>query len=135
MNDTPDILVIKSEKSEIEKTKKFLLKFFKKNNLSGDNFNRVFLCLSEAVMNSIHHGNQNDKRKLVSIQVNCDNEIINIKISDEGHGFDFNNVENPTEQRNLKKESGRGIHIIKSLSKELNFKNEGKCIQFKIECK
>ena len=65
MSDSPDILIIKSDKSELETTKNFLLRFFRKNNLSEDNFNRVFLCLSEAVMNSIYHGNQNDERKQV----------------------------------------------------------------------
>lgn len=135
MSDSPDILIIKSNKSELETTKNFLLRFFRKNNLSEDNFNRVFLCLSEAVMNSIYHGNQNDERKQISIQAGCNNEMINIEINDEGDGFDYNNLENPTEAKNLKKESGRGIHIIKSLTNELEFKEKGKCIQFKIECK
>jgi len=135
LSDSPDILVIKSDKNEIRKTEEFLRDFFKKNNLAEDNFNRVFLCLSEAVMNSIYHGNQNDERKQISIQAGCNNEMINIEINDEGDGFDYNNLENPTEAKNLKKESGRGIHIIKSLTNELEFKEKGKCIQFKIECK
>jgi len=135
LNDSPDILTIKSDESELERTKNFLKNFFRKNNLPEDNFNRVFLCLSEAVINSIHHGNQNDNRKQVSIQADCNNELVNFIISDEGDGFDFENIENPTVQKNLKKESGRGIHIIKSLSRELEFKENGKCIQFKIECK
>ena len=135
MNKSPEILVINSDRNELKRTEKFLLNFFKKNNLSEDNFNRVFLCLSEAVMNSIQHGNQNDTRKQVSIIADCTKEVINIEITDEGDGFDYYNIENPTEKRNLKKESGRGIHIIKSLSKELEFKERGNCIQFKIECK
>jgi serine/threonine-protein kinase RsbW len=135
LNKSPEILVINSDRNELKRTEKFLLNFFKKNNLSEDNFNRVFLCLSEAVMNSIQHGNQNDTRKQVSIIADCTKEVINIEITDEGDGFDYYNIENPTEKRNLKKESGRGIHIIKSLSKELEFKERGNCIQFKIECK
>lgn len=135
MIDSPDILIINSDVNELERTEKFLLNFFRKNNLSEDNFNRVFLCLSEAVVNSIHHGNQNDRHKKVIIKAVFDNELLNIKISDEGDGFDFDNVNNPTKPENLKKESGRGLHIIKSLSKELKFKKSGKCVQFKIECK
>jgi len=135
LNYSPEILVIKSDKTELKKTESFLLDFFRKNNLSEDNFNRVFLCLSEAVINSIQHGNQNDKHKQVSIHARCHDESVNIRICDEGDGFDFSNVEDPTNTDNLKKESGRGIHIIKSLSKEIEFEEEGKCIQFKIECK
>lgn len=135
MNDSPDILIIKSDKTELLKAESFLLNFFRKNNLSEDNFNRVFLCLSEAVINSIKHGNQNDKQKRVSIHAKCHDDSVSIRICDEGDGFDFSNVEDPTNTDNLKKESGRGIHIIKSLSKEIKFKEEGKCIQFKIKCK
>ena len=135
MNDSPDILIIKSDKSELEKTKKFLSSFFRKNKLSEESFNRVFLCLSEAVINSIQHGNQNDTKKQVIIQVRCHDESVSFRVCDEGDGFDFNEVEDPTKPVNLKKESGRGIHIIKSLSKELEFEEQGKCIQFKIECK
>lgn len=135
MKESPDILVINSDTNELNKTKEFLYDFFKANNLSVDNFNRVFLCLSEAVINSIQHGNQNDKQKQISIQAACDEDLISIEINDEGNGFDYNQVDDPTKTENIKKESGRGIHIIKSLSKELEFKESGKCIQFKIECK
>jgi len=135
LSDSPDILVIKSDKNEIRKTEEFLRDFFKKNNLAEDNFNRVFLCLSEAVMNSIQHGNQNNRQKQVCIQADCENELIHIKITDEGEGFDFHHIKNPVEPKNIKSESGRGIHIIKSLTNELEFKEKGKCIQFKIECK
>lgn len=135
MNGSSDILIIKSDKSELKKTEEFLTGFFKKKNLSEKYFNKVLLCISEAVLNSIDHGNQNDSAKRVSIQANCTNELINIKISDEGNGFDYERIEDPTESRNIKKESGRGIHIIKSFSEECEFKENGKCIQFKIECK
>jgi serine/threonine-protein kinase RsbW len=135
LNDSTDILIIKSDKTELKKTESFLLDFFRKNNLSEDNFNRVFLCVSEAVINSIQHGNQNDKHKQISIHAKYHNESVSLRISDEGDGFDFNNLGDPTKPDNLKKESGRGIHIIKSLCEEIEFKEEGKCIQFKIECK
>lgn len=135
MNDSTDILVINSDLNELERVKSFLLSFFNKCNLPEDNFNRVFLCLSEGVINSIHHGNQNDKQKKVNIQAKFDNGLVNFEISDEGDGFDFENVKNPTQPENLKKESGRGLHIIRSYCKELDIKESGKCIQFKIECK
>jgi serine/threonine-protein kinase RsbW len=97
-------------------------------------FNKVLLCISEAVINSIVHGNKKDKTKKVTIRIECSDKQMDIYIKDEGKGFDLNNVSNPTLKQNIKKESGRGIHIIKSLSKEIEFHNEGNYIQFKIEC-
>ncbi len=135
MKGSPEILIINSDKRELKKAEAFLNLFFEENNLSKRNFNKVLLCLSEAVLNSIDHGNQNDTEKRVAIQADCQNELINITIRDEGNGFDYENIEDPTKDKNIRNESGRGIHIIKSFSKELNFKEKGKSIQFKIECK
>lgn len=91
--------------------------------------------MSEAVINSIEHGNQNDRNKLVTIKITCEPSLIHVQIQDEGKGFNFSNIENPILTKNLKKESGRGIYIIKSLSDSLIYNEKGNEIQLKIECK
>jgi serine/threonine-protein kinase RsbW len=130
-----EILVINSERGELKKAEQFLRTFFVNNDLPLAHFNKVFLCLSEAVLNAILHGNQRIFDKRVYIKADCYMGLITIEITDEGDGFDFHKLENPTKKKNIKRESGRGIHIIKSLSQEIKFKNNGSCIQFKIECK
>ena len=131
----PKILVIKSDISELKNVEIFLQKTFEEWNISQKNFNSVFLCVSEAVVNSIEHGNRNDKNKTVSIRVDCVEQQIDVCVYDEGEGFDFNNIIVPTLKENIKKESGRGIHIIKSLTKEVEYNDIGNRIEFKIECK
>ena len=131
----PKILVIKSNISELKNVEIFLQKTFEEWNISQKNFNSVFLCVSEAVVNSIEHGNRNDKNKTVSIRVDCVEQQIDVCVYDEGEGFDFNNIIDPTLKENIKKESGRGIHIIKSLTKEVEYNEIGNRIEFKIECK
>ncbi len=127
------ILTIYSDKKELGKVESFLAEIFSEHNLSKKYFNKVLLCTSEAVINSIDHGNNNDRHKKVSIEIGCFIPEIDIIISDEGDGFDYSKVEDPTLQKNRKKERGRGIHIIKSLTDELEFKNEGKRIRFKLK--
>jgi serine/threonine-protein kinase RsbW len=131
----PGILVIYSDKSELEKVSAFLTEIFTENHLSFSSFNKVLLCVSEAVINSIEHGNQNDRNKLVTIKITCEPSLIHVQIQDEGKGFNFSNIENPILTKNLKKESGRGIYIIKSLSDSLIYNEKGNEIQLKIECK
>lgn len=133
MENTPKILNIKSDKTELKKVEFFLSEYFNENELPLKNFNRVLLCISEAVVNSIDHGNRNDDDKNVSIEITRFKEKIDIRISDEGCGFDHANLGDPTAQQNLKKEAGRGIHIIKSLSDSLEFRNKGKCVRFKVK--
>jgi len=124
-----EILVIKSDNSEINKVESFLTDIFNKFYLDKNQFNRVFLCISEAIINSIYHGNRNNFYKDVNIHIVCKECKMYIEISDEGIGFDHTKIENPTEGINIRKESGRGLHIIKSLCDHIEFKNQGSCIK------
>lgn len=130
----PKILVIKSELSQLELVERFVNEVFKEYKLAIKNFNKVYLCISEAVINSIEHGNKNDKNKSISIGIECNEKQMDIYIKDEGEGFNLNEIPDPTTNSNIRKESGRGIHIIKSISKKIEFNKEEKYIQFKIEC-
>lgn len=131
----PKLLVIKSDISELEKVKNFIVEIFKEYDLAQKYFNKIYVCVSEAVVNSIKHGNKNDENKTVSIGIDCDLKEINVLIEDEGEGFDIKKVKDPTLRENIKNESGRGIFIIKNLSDKLEYNDKGNCIQFKIECK
>lgn len=130
----PKTISIKSSNSELPKVEEFIKDYFEQYNISNRYFNNVWLCISEAVINSIEHGNRNDSNKEVSIFVNCGTGILIAKVNDQGEGFDHNFIEDPTKNENLLKESGRGIHIMKKLSDEIEFdKNEIKIV-FKIDC-
>ena len=131
----PKILVIKSDVTELKKVEDFLISIFNEYKLEKKYFNKIYLCITEAVINSIKHGNKNDLEKKVSIVLDCNKEEINIQIEDEGDGFDLNNVQNPIIKENINKESGRGIFIIKNLSDKIEYNEKGNQVQFKIECK
>jgi len=130
----PKILVINSDVIELKKVETFITDIFREYNLEKKYFNKVYVCISEAVVNSIKHGNKNDRNKSVSIEVNCDMHEINIMIEDEGNGFDLNQISDPTSRENLKNESGRGIFIIKTLTNQIEYNEKGNRIQFKIKC-
>lgn len=131
----PSILVIDSKHSELQRVEKFIKDVFSYYNFNEDCFNKVFLCISEATVNSIIHGNKEDHRKKVELNVDCKKHLISVTITDEGDGFDINAVPNPTKKENLLKESGRGIHIIKTIANKLTFNKKGNSLKFEIECK
>jgi serine/threonine-protein kinase RsbW len=135
INRPPKILVIKSDVSELKKVENLLVDIFNEFNFERKYFNRIYLCISEAVLNAIKHGNKNDLKKNVSIAVECTLQDINVEIEDEGSGFDINKVKDPTCNENVKNESGRGIFIIRKLSNKIEYNEKGNRIQFKIECK
>ncbi len=122
-------LIIASELKELNNLRLFLNQIFIETDLKRSYFNRVLLGLSEAVSNSIIHGNKNDCSKKVFIRFLYQEQKLVITITDEGSGFSFNNVEDPTKPDNLKKENGRGIFLIQQIADEVYFYDGGNKIQ------
>jgi serine/threonine-protein kinase RsbW len=86
----------------------------------------VLTCLSEATVNAIIHGNKEnpDKKVYINLEVIEDKRLI-FTISDEGDGFDFNNLPDPTAPENLENLTGRGVFIIKRLADQCIFNSRG----------
>ena len=130
----PNILIIKSKESELKRVEEFIHEVFAFYNFPETCFNKVLLCISEATINAIAHGNKGDHSKKVELGVDCKTHLISVKITDQGDGFDYRNLPDPTEKENLMKESGRGIHIIKNMAKTFSFNDKGNSLSFQIEC-
>jgi serine/threonine-protein kinase RsbW len=104
----------------------FLEEIFIESDLNMTYFNRVFLGLSEAVCNSIVHGNRCDISKSVSVCAFCSERNLVFEVSDEGDGFPFDCIKDPTCIENLKKENGRGIFLIHEIADEVVFSSGGR---------
>jgi serine/threonine-protein kinase RsbW len=135
INQPPSILVISSHKSELQRVEKFVKDVFAYFEIPLKYYNKVLLTISEATINSIVHGNKSDLQKKVELDVDCKNHLISVRITDEGEGFNYETLPDPTKQENILKESGRGIHIIKSVAKSVSFNKKGNSVQFEIQCK
>jgi serine/threonine-protein kinase RsbW len=94
----------------------------------------IELVLGEAVNNSIIHGNKGDEKKIVNISAeNISNNLVLI-ISDEGEGFNYNNLPDPTLPENIENPTGRGVFLINQLADTIIYSNNGSSIevQFKL---
>ncbi len=76
----------------------------------------------EACTNAIEHGNREDVSKVVRIRFLYNSSRLEVFVSDQGAGFDLENVASPVEPENLLRERGRGIFILKSFMDEVNYK-------------
>jgi anti-sigma regulatory factor (Ser/Thr protein kinase) len=97
-----------------------------KFNLNDDIYGNIMISVTESVNNAIHHGNQQNKSKSVSISLHLNDNQIQFTILDQGKGFDFNNLPDPTAPDNLEKIGGRGIFLMKNLADEVHFNDEGR---------
>jgi serine/threonine-protein kinase RsbW len=87
------------------------------------------IAVTEAVNNAIKHGNDGDKSKNVSLSLSLKDSLIQFVIKDEGSGFDYENLPDPTSPENIEKIGGRGIFLMKHLSDQVEFKDKGKEVQ------
>ena len=82
----------------------------------------VGVAVRESVINAIKHGNGNDARKRVHVELTpLDAQSppgIVIRVRDEGPGFDPSTLADPLAPENLLKASGRGIFLIRSFMDE-----------------
>ena len=100
-------------------------------NINDDIYGNIMVAVTESVNNAIRHGNKLDKEKNVTLSALCDEEsnILKFTIEDEGPGFDYEHLEDPTAPENLDKLGGRGIFLMKHLSDEVSFKNGGRTVE------
>lgn len=128
-------LQLQSKLESITELENFIEKMKEKFAIGEEYFGNMMIALSEAVINSINHGNKLDPTKKVYINLEVRNgRHFIFTIADEGKGFDYENVPDPTLPENIESPSGRGIFIMKNLADQFIFSNEGSEIElhFKI---
>lgn len=79
---------------------------------------RIGMAVHESLINAISHGNKNDESKHVWLRYQIFGDRLEIRVRDEGSGFDPNGVPNPLVPENLLKVSGRGIFLIRTFMDE-----------------
>ena len=111
-----------SEPKEIGKIETFLLKVNETAKLDDGTFYRLLVATTEAVNNGISHGNRSDRTKKVCVRCELTRDSVIVRVRDEGRGFDPSRVPNPLDEKNLFKEHGRGIFLIRSMMDRVKFR-------------
>lgn len=100
-----------------------------KFHLDDDIYGNIMIAVTEAVNNAIKHGNKGDSSKNVSLGLSMEEGMIKFRVEDEGGGFDYHNLPDPTAPENLEKPGGRGIFLMKHLADEVDFSEKGKVVE------
>lgn len=79
------------------------------------------VAVRESVVNAIKHGNQLDENKRVAVVFTIHPAALEVKVQDQGAGFDPEAVANPTADENLLKAYGRGIFFMRSFMDEVSY--------------
>ena len=102
--------------------------------ISSDIYGKILIATIEAVNNSIVHGNKLNPEKKVFVEVFYETPNLHISIMDQGTGFNFSTVPDPTTPENIENISGRGVFLMKKLADNLIFNDTGTQVEliFKI---
>jgi serine/threonine-protein kinase RsbW len=92
-------------------------------------YGNIMIAVTESVNNAIRHGNKLDPNKNVKLALSLNESQITFLIEDEGPGFDYNNLPDPTAPENIEKPGGRGIFLMRHLADEVNFREQGKIVE------
>ena len=102
-----------------------------KYNIDDDIYGNIMIAVTESVNNAIKHGNALQNSKNVTISLHLEQDIITFSIQDQGAGFDYQNLPDPTAPENIDKPGGRGIFLMKHLADEVKFKDEGRLVELR----
>lgn len=123
-------LLLKSTYEESEKVPDFVTDIQEKSNIDDDTTGTLMLLLSEAVTNAIIHGNKLNPSKSVDVEVRINQKQIVSTVKDQGDGFVPEDADNPLDEENILKASGRGIFLMKQLSEGVKYEENGTKLRF-----
>jgi serine/threonine-protein kinase RsbW len=122
-------LQITSKIENLRKVEKLVDEISAEYNISSDLYGNILIAALEAANNAILHGNKLDEKKMVNIEVTKEEKRLKIRIDDEGNGFDYKNIPDPTAPENIENVNGRGIFLMEKLSDKLEFSNNGSRVE------
>lgn len=120
-----DELSISSDFGSINKVEVLIDDVCNKLQVNEDYYGNVLIAVTEAVNNAIIHGNKMDQNLKVDLSVGDKQTDFCFSVKDQGSGFDFFNLPDPTAPENIEKEDGRGIFLMRSLSDDVLFSENG----------
>lgn len=96
-------------------------------------YGEILIAMTEAVNNAVVHGNKLDSSKMVDIEVHTEGPVLEFRIADQGPGFDFENIPDPTSPENIEKPNGRGVFLMRQLADSCEFEELGRIAILKFE--
>ncbi|MGH9377809.1 MAG: ATP-binding protein [Terriglobia bacterium] len=115
-------VTLESTLESVEKAEELTLEVCAKAGFDEEEQHRIGMAVHESIINAVRHGNKNDSNKHVLLQFYTFPDRLEIRVRDQGTGFDLASVPDPLETGNLLKVSGRGIFLIRAFVDEFRMR-------------
>jgi serine/threonine-protein kinase RsbW len=105
----------------------------KKLGVSDEVYGKILISTVEAVNNAIIHGNKGDQNKMVKVNISADGNVLDITVTDEGEGFEYGNLPDPTDPKNIENLHGRGVFLMRRLADAIEYNDSGNEVKMRFK--
>ncbi|HBE68048.1 MAG TPA: ATP-binding protein [Planctomycetaceae bacterium] len=106
-----------------------LLDAMRERNWEGRDYFHVQMAAEEAMVNAVEHGNKKAADKHVDIAFVVTEDEVYMQFTDEGEGFDPEDLPDPRDDENLHCTNGRGVMLIKEMMSEVKYSERGNQVE------
>lgn len=118
-----------SKVENLSLVEKFIDNVCEENKVNQDFYGNILIALTEAVNNAIFHGNSSDPKKDVVVSCRQENNSLSFYVEDQGKGFNYDALPDPTDPENIEKPNGRGVFLMRNLADNVQFHDNGRKVE------
>jgi len=116
-------VVLESDLKNVEVAEEITRRISDTAGFDEDDQHKIDMAVHESVINAIWHGNKNDPSKHVWLRFEMYSDRLEIRVRDQGNGYDPSRLLDPLAEENLLNVSGRGIFLIRTFMDEYRVEN------------
>jgi serine/threonine-protein kinase RsbW len=113
---------LESKLDSVDEAEELAVKMAEEAGFEEDDLHKIAMSVRETMVNAVVHGNRYNAHKRVYVRVSNGPGRLEIKIADQGEGFELEAVPDPLAENNLLRNSGRGIFLMKAFMDEVEVK-------------
>jgi serine/threonine-protein kinase RsbW len=115
--------IFESTLASVELAEDAALEIAQATGFRGDELEKIGLAVREVVANAVIHGNRLDPAKKVVLTATRTADRLDVRVWDQGKGFDMESLENNFVADVLLRDSGRGIYLARAFMDEFRVHN------------
>jgi serine/threonine-protein kinase RsbW len=128
------VLELPNDLGAIERSIEYLLERCRDAGFSEDRLRlNLRVGVAEALANAMLYGNGRDPSKRVKLEAWCHPDVIRVRVTDEGSGFDPESLPDPTLPQNRARARGRGVFLIRQLMDRVEYNERGNSIEMMLK--
>jgi serine/threonine-protein kinase RsbW len=67
------------------------------------------------------------------VNISADGNVLDITVTDEGEGFEYGNLPDPTDPKNIENLHGRGVFLMRRLADSIEYNTSGNEVKMRFK--